>query len=696
MNKIYFAIAIHFHQPTGNFENIFQRAHDLCYAPFIKLLSEYPNIKMAFHFSGCLLDYIHEKHPETIALIKTMVKKHQIEMLGGAYYEPILTAIPTNDVIGQIKMMSEHIREHFGSLPSGMWIAERVWEPYLAQIIYEAGIKYSILDDVHLQRSGVQSENMHGYFLTGQGEKKIAIFPSDKTLRYNIPFKLPHETMDYFKGVLSAKGNVLFTYGDDGEKFGEWPGTHDWVYKEQWLKKFFDALTENQNWIETIHFKDYFKSKKPTAELDIKSGSYQEMMEWSGGSWNNFMLKYPETNQMHKKMLYISDRIKQLEGRVSVKDKTKLQQARRELYRAQCNCGYWHGVFGGLYLYHLRNAIYTHLIKAESIIDCLLYKGKKSWTNVSVLDFAKLDNNDLVLDNKAFSICIDTQDGGTITELDYKPLYFNLTNALSRKKEDYHQKIIESINKEDSHGVSTIHDDFRTVTREIKSEIVYDKFPRRSLREYFLPGDTTQEKFALSDYTLLNEDISKPRIVKKTSDEIVLEKKIKVLQSELTVLKTIRIVSEENINFCYVLTKKDKATLKDAIFGFEFNLTAPCADLDKAFEKYAYVVQTKKIAPINGHGVIAGVASFAINDSDKEFNMVFKLGKKADNIWFFPVKTVSQSERAYELNYQCSCLFFSWKPVFDKNQTMKITVDLNFPHKEEKCKRKPEKKKSKK
>ena len=46
-----------------------------------------------------------------------------------------------------------------------------------------------------------------------------------------------------------------------------------------------------------------------------------------------------------------------------------LERAREELYRAQCNCGYWHGAFGGIYLPHLRNAVYQHLIAADNLLD---------------------------------------------------------------------------------------------------------------------------------------------------------------------------------------------------------------------------------------------------------------------------------------------------------------------------------------
>jgi len=353
VNNIYFAIALHFHQPVGNFPHILERSHKLCYKPFLEQLCQYPDIKMTFHISGCLIDYFEEKYPQTLDLIKQMVSRNQIEIMGGGYYEPILPAIPERDLIGQVQMMSEYIKKKFGFCPNGIWIPERVWEPRLARSIYNCGIKYSILDDTHFFRSGVKKEDMYGYFLTGEGNKKIAIFPSDKNLRYLIPFKYPNETIDYFRNLANKRTNLLFTYGDDGEKFGEWPGTHEWVYGKNWLKNFFDALVQNKGWVKLITFSDYLQNNSPVGTTQISSGSYEEMMEWSDGNWMNFLKKYPESNQLHKKMVYVSEKIAKLEKKIKKADSENIKEAQRELYQGQCNCGYWHGVFGGLYLFHL-------------------------------------------------------------------------------------------------------------------------------------------------------------------------------------------------------------------------------------------------------------------------------------------------------------------------------------------------------
>ena len=42
---------------------------------------------------------------------------------------------------------------------------------------------------------------------------------------------------------------------------------------------------------------------------------------------------------------------------------------KKNIWAAQCNCAYWHGVFGGLYLPHLRHGLYEKIIEAEKMID---------------------------------------------------------------------------------------------------------------------------------------------------------------------------------------------------------------------------------------------------------------------------------------------------------------------------------------
>ena len=77
-----------------------------------------------------------------------------------------------------------------------------------------------------------------------------------------------------------AEKSVL-TLADDGEKFGMWPGTYDWVYERKWLDKFFTALSDNQDWIETTTFSSVLDSAPPSGKVYLPAASYMEMGGWS-------------------------------------------------------------------------------------------------------------------------------------------------------------------------------------------------------------------------------------------------------------------------------------------------------------------------------------------------------------------------------------------------------------------------------
>lgn len=679
-NKIYFAIALHFHQPVGNFDYIFERAYKLCYKPFLGTLLKYPHFKMMFHISGSLLDYLDENHPQAIKLIRQLISRHQVEIMGGGYYEPIFTAIPEADIKGQVKMMSEYIKHKFDVVPEGMWLPERIWDPKITKPIYECGLRYLILDDEHLLRSGLKQDKIHGYFLSGKGEERIAVFPSNKELRYMIPFKLPQETLNYFKRYAKIKPGILFTYGDDGEKFGEWPGTNKWVFQDRWLHKFFDMLEQNQGWIELVHFSEYLKEHKPTSALTIQQGSYKEMMEWSGGSWMNFLSKYPEADHMHKKMMLVSSKFQKIKEMLGEKKlsagtvpgllEAKVEKAQRHLYMGECNCAYWHGVFGGLYLYHLRRAVYQHLIEAEKIIDNLLHQGEKQWFDIQKFDFDTDGKDEVIIGSEHFSITIDPQDGGIIKEIDYKPLPFNLVNTLARKRESYHQKILNFGMPKDISKISTIHSDFRTIDPALRDRLVYDKFGRYSLRSYFIRKGVSLENFISSSYEELGDFSNGSYTAETKGKTVILRRKGSLSGIPVVVSKQIQIASNEKIEILCAVEKK--AALKSKVFlGLEFNFTMP----DLNAPRYYYYFDKKRIESLNAQGSIPNVSSFGVEDTAKKFNLHFRPSKKPSVVWYFPVKTVSQSEKAYELNYQCSCIVALW----DLNlKAGNYTFDINL------------------
>ena len=110
-----------------------------------------------------------------------------------------------------------------------MWLAERVWEPALAKLIADAGMKFTLVDDGHFRAAGLEG-TLRGYYVTEKAGTPLALFPIDKKLREAIPFLKAWETIDVIDKLRGeTEGDAAVTYGDDGEKFGVWPHTKEWV-----------------------------------------------------------------------------------------------------------------------------------------------------------------------------------------------------------------------------------------------------------------------------------------------------------------------------------------------------------------------------------------------------------------------------------------------------------------------------------
>jgi len=606
-------------------------------------------VRITSHFSGNLLDYLEDKHPDFLDRIRELVGRGQVDIMGGGYYEPIFQAIPQADRIGQIDMLSTYCRRRFGKIPAGMWIPERVWSPELIGDFHSLGMRYAVLDDTHFLKAGIKKADTYGYFVTGKKDSRISIFPADKALRYIIPFKKPREIIDYFKGIAKKKKGYLLTYGDDGEKFGEWPWTYDWVYKRGWLDKFFKELTKSRDLVDIVTFSEYLDSHPPLQHVDVPESSYEEMLDWSGGSWMNFLSKYPESNQMHKRMMYVSGRVNQLvnSSQFTVYSK-RLDEARRELYKGQCNCSYWHGVFGGIYLHHLREAIYRHLINADRIADDVEHESQDRWVNIKDIDFYRRGTKAVIFENKDFFICIDPSSGGAIRELDYKPKSFNLINTLARRREWYHKKILDRFSTKIA-GLFGIYEASKSVDRRIKKGIFYDKYDRVCLLDHFIDRDLKKDDFENCNYVELGDFAASPYTARIEKGKIVLVREGNVEQKPIMIAKTISPSSECEVRVSYDLANRGNSTI-DTLFGIEFNVSLPYTDSELE----------------NG--------SFTIKDSQGGLGIRLIFSETPEKIWYFPVKTVSQSERSYDLNYQSACIFPIWPIELGAKKAAKFDI----------------------
>ena len=327
MGKIRFALALHNHQPVGNFEGVIEAAYADSYLPFIEVIERYPQVAFSLHNSGCLMEWLAERRPEYIDRLRALVRRGQLKSLAR-----LLRADPADDPsrdrVGQIRGYSEYLKDLFDTPIRGMWLAERVWEQSLAADIARTGIEYTILDDFHFRKAGLRPDELTGYFLTEDEGQLLAVFPGSEPARYMIPFQEPDRFIDYLRSIHQRGGDSLVVFADDGEKFGSWPETKAHVYQHGWIIRFMEALVKNLDWIEICTLAQAFDDLPPAGRIYLPDCSYREMTEWvlpadrqleyqrvwhsfdhhhdgdavkafKAGFWAQLQGAVPETNEMH-------------------------------------------------------------------------------------------------------------------------------------------------------------------------------------------------------------------------------------------------------------------------------------------------------------------------------------------------------------------------------------------------------------
>ncbi len=657
---VFFTLGIHNHQPVGNFQNIFEEAFRKAYSPLLETLALYPAVKASFHYSGTLLEWLEDNHPKHLNLLGSLVEKKQVEIIGGAFYEPILSVIPDKDKIGQIKLMIDFHKDRFGVDVKGMWVPERVWEPTLPKFISRAGLKYIILDDTHFLSSGLQKENLSGYYITEDEGEVVYAFPIIKELRYSIPFKPVRDVLALLKKV-EYKGKLI-TMADDGEKFGVWPDTYEWVVEKGWLKNFFKALSED-NEIKTITFSEALEMFSPAGRIYLGTSSYRELSEWAlpaessrhlteiyneleikdplrlipyikGGFWRNFLSKYRESNYLHKKMLYVSSLVNNAFADGGDK-------AYKELYKGQTNCPYWHGVFGGLYLPHLREGVLKALLKAERLAESSLYGDE--FLRVEKIDLDADGKKEVLLSTPFLTLFLSPDRGGTIYQFDLKEKGISLSSIIGRREEAYHNKLKE-LPTEEKTGAKSIHELHISKEKELHRFLIYDNHPRESLIDNVLNNEISGK--GLMENKGFNSLYAIPYSVSFTEKGV----SFSINQGDWWINKSLEPSNLSNhikLNYEHNLPS----------LGVEFNLGFLSTDslvLETQNQKYI----------VDEPGQVLLINSFRLRDNLRNFTLVFQSNKEYD-LFYYPVYTVSLSEGGLERVFQGLSLMLKIPQIFN-------------------------------
>ena len=682
--------AVHNHQPVGNFDFIFERAFNQAYKPFLDVLASHPRIRLSMHFSGILLDWIERNRPDYVAGLRTLVDRGQVEILGGGFYEPILPVLSDADKVGQLRKLSAAVKRLFGTSPRGLWLAERVWEPTLVKPISEAGLEYVLLDGSHFKMVGKTEDDMDGYFLSEDQGHVLKLFPIHDVIRDYIPFRPVEEVVDALVRLDSGP-DVQVVFGDDGEKFGDWPGTHHHVYSDRWLHRFFEAVEARSDRIRVEPLESGLKPAKNLGLVYLPPASYQEMMVWAqdsrdivlfrkaqkalekesepgtqkflrGTFWRNFFNKYAESNRMHKQGIRVSADLEAAGSALSAADREKALDC---VWQSQCNCGYWHGVFGGLYLPHLRFALYRNLIEAQKVLDKALFAPSDAPVGAppdpiwEVRDWNRDGKPEYTLNSP--EVYLSFTHRGEVDQFWLKATGINLADTLTRRHEAYHDLLCAS-----QEGGTKLENSLGEKEAGLRGHLVYDRRTRLAFSDVFLAPGTPFREYAAQAY---------PSACRFEAREVALERR-----PEATVVRflgTARDIPPSGetpgasvaVEKAYIL-EKGKAGLR---VEWSFRAEGGAADLRFGSEALfcllagnahdRYLEWEDAGSPgrdiLASRGEMPGSSRIAVTDEWLKLRCEVRAGGAAA-VWRDALETVSQSEGGYERVYQGTVVMPIW------------------------------------
>ena len=705
--RISLTLVLHNHQPVGNFGFVFDDTWEKAYAPMLDALERHPGVRLGLHYTGPLLDWFKTSTPEAVERLRALVERDQIEVLGGGYYEPVLASLRAEDRVGQLRKMADEIESLVGQRPAGAWLAERVWEPDIPVALEKAGYQFTIVDDAHFRAAAIPQELHWGPYSTDDQGHRVIVYGSEQGLRYRIPFRPVEEVIDYLREHATEDGSLVGMMGDDGEKFGTWPGTWDLCYGEQqWVERFFSALEQNASWLSTLKPTEALAKHPPIGRVYLPTGSYAEMGEWSlpvearreftgllhdavergapearwmrGGFWRSFQINYREINDLHKQMLRTSRKVEGLEaGAVSVGE---LEVIRDHLYQGQSNDCYWHGLFGGIYLSHMRLATLEHLIAAEDAADRAASTGGVS-IETADLDVDGFD--ELLVTAPGQVVSLKPNEGGGIGSWDARAVRHAMGSVMRRREEAYHDTLREADSgnmeqQEAGEGAVSIHDLVKVNEPGMSQRLWYDGYERRSGLVHLMPVGTSADAFEQAAFEELGDFVAGEfTVVEAGGDQVVLERDGRVRYEDgssgsLRVRKEHVFGADRRVptldTRVEVTNTGDRPV--EALLGLEWNLNL----LGGGGNPSAWYKVNGETGGFDQKRIVESTDHVGMGNDYIGVELESRPSPAAA-AWWWSVDTMSLSESGFEANHQGGSLAFVWPLSLAPGEVATFTLD---------------------
>ncbi len=658
MKKTKLIIGAHGHSPFGSSEAELEREYQTHYKPFIASLYRFPAVPVVLHYSGVLLTWIEQKHPEYFLILEELINRKQVEILGGGFYEPMLPLLPLADRLGQIELLTTYLRKHFGKRPRGCWLPGLIWEQPLASALQTCGMDYTFLSSTQFKQAGLSGPDIERPCLTEDQGRILTVFPISSELTdallsrdmqafARIASDVPDSGADR---VLSVFIEGLFNGAGTESAFC---GLLEYLSAQDCP---FDLSVPSRVLKTTSAFsKSYFPSSadRPVMYwsmdeerrrlfdgLNGTPGASEDISALVAASLpRQFLVRYPEANGIYTKMLYTHILINQLRG-----DKYRKRAAREELWKAQGCDSFWHVGNGGLYRNRLRKAVYGALIEAEKITR---EKGVFIPSVISV-DINLDGEKEFLLQGAELNGYVKLS-GGSLFELDYLPKAWNYVDTMSRRREPY-----------------------------ARGDLVLDELPRSAFSDRLLHPEVTLKDALAGNYPFSRncaeeryEEIATDRVHKELTLRKAADFKGNYGGIEIQKHYSLR---KNVLSVQYVLANRGE---KPARFNFASEIDLSFAGEDAGSQLIKAFTSGAGEASALGCVEYRNVDSLRIEDVEN--SIPISLASSGPfTVWAYPVRTVCRIDGKIGEYYQSSCFVPVLPVILAPGESWETSFSLGF------------------
>jgi predicted DNA-binding protein YlxM (UPF0122 family) len=342
-------------------------------------------------------------------LTEDMVRRKQLELLTGGFYEPVMPLISYKDRLGHIEMLTTYLRKHFGKRTQGCLLPRLAWDSSMPSVLTLCNIAYIFLDETYFFDAGIKESGLYEPYISEDKGKFVTIFPIptgfNAILEQNVP-----GTLDSF--LLDAEKNgterIVSVFPPCFNNRNPEPLTETSAYS------FLSGLSEYENKYENKI--DFSLPSKLIKNLVSRRKIY-----FSQKAVKKCLIEYPEKNYLYAKMTFVRALVDQLRG-----DKISKRSAYEELWKAQNHDLFCSEPQSGINQAAIRNAAYHALLDAEKITR----EYKTFLSSLMVFDFNFDGVNEYLFQSEDIN-CFINRTGASIFELDYLPRSWNYCSAAS-------------------------------------------------------------------------------------------------------------------------------------------------------------------------------------------------------------------------------------------------------------------------